>query len=394
MLSLLSRQAESYRRKLVKVEAQKNEKWEAEVAPVLTQQKHEIQELKDTVSRERRDLQNMIERAVFTAEAEAREAKRQLTLMCEESTKLRLHAADLERRVAEQAFEIQRSQQKTAEVEAKLEASERLLRARGLRCEELLQEQASMQDQMDRWSREEANAVSFASFRASQLAAGTLSSSASGMSTDGVIAKSSRASMAKKDKLDHTKLQMMLVVKIMIAAYKDVKQAELETDLRHANETVKAVLHDQEEYKMRANQGQAMAAEASHRLQMQQKEHVGAVDKLEKEIRNLRILLDKYRGSAVKSEFVCSRCSDHATSNNRFDKVGGVVRTSTGGSRPSSRISQRPGSSASGTSSGRKLRNNQLEQDDWKAALGELGGEFNECLGVEEKSVVFLGLTA
>lgn len=55
MLSVLQRQAESYRRTLQKVQAKEHQQWEDQVAPEIESREHEIQELQQQLRTEREE---------------------------------------------------------------------------------------------------------------------------------------------------------------------------------------------------------------------------------------------------------------------------------------------------------------------------------------------------
>ena len=59
MLSVLQRQAESYRRTLQKVQAKEQQDWDEQVAPEIESREHEIEELQRQLYRERAERQTV-----------------------------------------------------------------------------------------------------------------------------------------------------------------------------------------------------------------------------------------------------------------------------------------------------------------------------------------------
>lgn len=370
MLTILHNQAEGYKRKLDASEKAQKTQWEDKVAPVLEANATEISELRRELALVRKSKDQACQRAASKGQAEAKAAKKKLEEMCEVSMKQRYRISELEGELSVQKIQMRRMQETTAAAEQRAVGTERLLKTRGKRCEELHQAHSDMKDQMTKI--EELRSPSPVSRRRSippppspvGLSTPT-SEGADGSTLD--APKKPPASAAKLRQLAREDspdvLRKMIVSQMLVERFRLHKAAQVAERVAKNERTTLSLQVELGQLRGVLKQSQAEIKGLEDNLQSHKWMHQDLKETSASEISTLRRLVETYRGEHVRSP-----CQT------KYQPPPSPVPPKP--HRPHSAMSS---VTSSGSGSRKKASSRQGKSEtseDWTAALDELGGAF------------------
>jgi len=367
MLTILHNQAEAYKRKLDVSEKAQKTQWEDKVAPMLEANATEISELRRELALVRKSKEQACQRAASKGEAEAKAAKKKLEEMCEVSMKQRYRISELESELSVQKIQMRRMQETTAAAEQRAVGTERLLKTRGKRCEELHQAHSDIKDQMTKI--EELRSPSPVSRRRSiplpPSPVGLSTPTSEGSDGSDVHRKKPPASAAKLRQLAKEDspevLRKMIVSQMLVERYRLYKAAQVAERIAKNERTTLSLQVELGQLRGVLKQSQAEIKGLEDNLQSHKWMHQDLKETSASEISTLRRLVETYRGEHVRSP-----CQV------KYQPPSPVPPKP---HRPSLAMS-----SVMSSGSSRKKANSRQGKsetsEDWTAALDELGGAF------------------